>query len=99
MTATLVRWYEAHGRHEIFAAGKSVPLSSIEHSLVLDPAAIAAPAQTDLDALSIPKTAREEKAFSRRRRDESHARQNSSAIADESLPWSNLGSITCPLFP
>src|SRR5205085_6075597 len=68
MTATLVRWYEAHGRHEIFAGGKSVPLSSIEHSLVLDPGAVAAPAQTDLDALSIPKTAREEKAFSRRRR-------------------------------
>src|SRR2546421_234299 len=83
MTATLVRWYEAHDRHEIFAGGKSVPLSSIEHSLVLDPAAIAAPAQTDLDALNIPKTAREEKAFSRRRRDESNARQNSGAITDE----------------
>ena len=83
MTATLVRWYEAHGRHEIFAAGKSVPLPSNEHSLVLDPNAIAAPAQTDLDALNLPKTAREEKAFSRRRRDESNARQNSSAITDE----------------
>src|SRR5256714_787493 len=83
MTATLVKWYETHGRHEIFAGGKSVPLSSIEHSLVLDPAAIAAPAQTDLDALNIPKTAREEKAFSRRRRAESNARQNSGARAPE----------------
>src|SRR3989440_232767 len=83
MTATLVRWYEAHGRHEIFAAGKSVPLRSNEHSLVLDPDAITATAQTDLEALNIPKTAREEKALSRRRRDESNAKQNSSAIADE----------------
>src|SRR5205807_8544420 len=83
MTATLVRWYEAHDRHEIFAGGKSVPLSSIEHSLVLDPGAVAAPAQTDLEALNIPKTTREEKAFSRRRRDESNARQNSGAITDE----------------
>ena len=83
MTATLVRWYEAHGRHEIFAAGKSVPLRSNEHSLVLDPNAIAVPAQTDLEALNIPKTAREEKAFSRRRRDESNTRQNSRAITDE----------------
>src|SRR2546423_606343 len=83
MTATLVRWYETHGRHEIFAAGKSVPLRSNEHSLVLDPDAIAAPAQADLEALNIPKTAREEKAFSRRRRAESNARQNSGARAPE----------------
>ncbi len=26
MTATLTKWYEEHGRHEIFAGGKSVPL-------------------------------------------------------------------------
>ncbi|MEK6336904.1 MAG: radical SAM protein [Acidobacteriota bacterium] len=61
MTAKLVKWYEAHGRHEIFAAGKSVPLASTEHSLTLDPAAVDAKAQTDLDDLGIPKTSREEK--------------------------------------
>src|SRR6202521_3742402 len=26
MTSTLTKWYEEHGRHEIFAGGKSVPL-------------------------------------------------------------------------
>ena len=26
MTATLTKWYEEHGKHEIFAGGKSVPL-------------------------------------------------------------------------
>jgi uncharacterized radical SAM superfamily Fe-S cluster-containing enzyme len=61
MTATLTKWYEEHGRHEIFAGNKSVPLSSIEHSLKLDPVAVAAGAQTDLDELGIAKNAREEK--------------------------------------
>ena len=35
MTATLTKWYEEHGKHEIFAGGKSVPLTSVDHSLVL----------------------------------------------------------------
>jgi hypothetical protein len=61
MTATLTKWYEEHGRHEIFAGGKSVPLASKEHQLVLDPAAVAAGRQTDLDAQGIAKNAREEK--------------------------------------
>ena len=36
MTATLTKWYEEHGRHEIFAGGKAVPLGTREHSLVLN---------------------------------------------------------------
>ncbi|HJZ68883.1 MAG TPA: radical SAM protein, partial [Blastocatellia bacterium] len=35
MTATLTKWYEEYGRHEIFAGGKNVPLSRLEHSLKL----------------------------------------------------------------
>ena len=42
MTATLTKWYEEHGRHEIFAGGKHVDMHSTEHSLVLDPEAVAA---------------------------------------------------------
>jgi hypothetical protein len=61
MTATLTKWYEEHGRHEIFAGGKHVQLGSKEHSLVLDPEAVAAGKQTDLDDKGIAKTAREEK--------------------------------------
>ena len=62
MTATLTKWYEDHGRHEIFAGNKTVPLSSTEHSLKLNAEAVAAGAQTDLDNLGIAKNAREETA-------------------------------------
>jgi uncharacterized radical SAM superfamily Fe-S cluster-containing enzyme len=61
MTATLTKWYEEHGRHEIVAGNKNVNLPSTEHRLVLDPEAVAAGKQTDLDELGIAKTAREEK--------------------------------------
>jgi uncharacterized radical SAM superfamily Fe-S cluster-containing enzyme len=61
MTATLTKWYEEHGRHEIFAGNKHVPLNSSDHRLVLDQEAVAAGRQTDLDDAGIAKTAREEK--------------------------------------
>ncbi|MBA2301994.1 MAG: radical SAM protein [Acidobacteria bacterium] len=61
MTATLTKWYEDHGRHEIFAGGKKVLLTTADHSLVLDAEAVAAGKQTDLDDAGIAKTAREEK--------------------------------------
>ena len=61
MTATLTKWYEEHGRHEIFAGSKAVPLDSTEHSLKLNEEAVRAGAQTDLDELGIAKNAREEK--------------------------------------
>jgi hypothetical protein len=67
MTATLTKWYEEHGRHEIFAGGKNVPMVSKEHSLVLNADAVAAGAQTDLDELGIAKNAREEKLQARKR--------------------------------
>ena len=34
-TANLAEWYKEHGRHPVYAKGKSVPLSSIKHSLSL----------------------------------------------------------------
>jgi len=61
MTATLTRWYEEHGRHEIFAGGKHVPLVSTMSSLSLNQEAVQAGAQTDLAELGIPKNTREEK--------------------------------------
>jgi 7,8-dihydro-6-hydroxymethylpterin dimethyltransferase len=73
MTATLTKWYEEHGRHEIFAGGKSVNLDSVEHTLVLDHEAVAIGRQTDLDAKGIAKTAREEKL---RARDEARKQQH-----------------------
>ena len=65
MSATLTKWYEEHGRHEIFAGGKHVELNSKEHSLVLDPEAVAAGLQTDLDERGIAKNARQEKLAAR----------------------------------
>ena len=68
MTATLTKWYEENGRHEIFAGGKSVALNSAEHSLVLDEALVTKEIQHDLDDLGIAKTAREEKLRKQRAR-------------------------------
>src|SRR5687767_13122667 len=66
MTATLTKWYDEHGRHEIFAGNKAVPLSSADHSLVLNAEAVAKGKQTDLDDLGIAKNAREEKLAARK---------------------------------
>jgi hypothetical protein len=61
MTATLTKWYEEHGRHEIFAGGKAVEMTSKDHSLVLNAEAVEKGKQTDLDDLGIAKNAREER--------------------------------------
>ena len=63
MTATLTKWDQENGRHEIFARGKSVPLASNEHHLVLDPEAVARGLYSmySLDEKGIAKNAREEK--------------------------------------
>src|SRR6185295_6422993 len=61
MTATLTKWYEENGRHEIFAGGKSVALDSSAHSLKLDETLLTNEIQHDLDNLGIAKNAREEK--------------------------------------
>ncbi len=61
MTATLTKWYDEHGKHEIFAGGKHVPLKARDHSLVLREDIVTTEEQHDLDRLGIAKTAREEK--------------------------------------
>jgi uncharacterized radical SAM superfamily Fe-S cluster-containing enzyme len=61
MTATLTKWYEEHGRHEIFAGGKKVKLENTDHSLVLKDEIVTNEEQHDLDRLGIAKNAREEK--------------------------------------
>ncbi|HTM38781.1 MAG TPA: radical SAM protein [Terriglobales bacterium] len=61
MTATLTKWYEEHGRHEIFAGGKNVAMESNEHTLYLREGIVTQEEQHDLDKLGIAKNAREEK--------------------------------------
>ena len=61
MTATLTKWYEEHGRHEIIAGGKKVNLPTTDHSMVLRAEDVNRGRQHDLDDKGIAKTAREEK--------------------------------------
>jgi uncharacterized radical SAM superfamily Fe-S cluster-containing enzyme len=68
MTATLTKWYEEKGRHEIFAGGKKVDLPSTDHSLLLRDGIVTTEVQHDLDELGIAKTAREEKLRAQRDR-------------------------------
>jgi len=64
-TATLTKWYDENGRHEIIAGGKKVALPSTQHSLVLRAEDVNHGLQHDLDVLGIAKTAREEKKLAR----------------------------------
>src|SRR5579872_5986334 len=61
MTATLTKWYEENGRHEIFAGGKNVKMESTAHSLLLKDELVTNEEQHDLDKLGIAKNSREEK--------------------------------------
>jgi hypothetical protein len=74
MTATLTKWYEEHGRHEIFAGGKSVKLNSTEHHLVLKDEIVSNEAQHDLEQRGIARNAREEKLRARAERDAENLR-------------------------
>jgi len=62
MTATLTKWYDEHGRHEIFAGGKKVNLEDVSlKALKLKDELVTLEEQTDLDDLGIAKNSREEK--------------------------------------
>jgi hypothetical protein len=62
MTSTLTKWYEEHGRHEIFAGGKKVGLEKeAKYDLVLNEAHVNAAANDTFDKSGIAKNAREEK--------------------------------------
>ena len=62
MNATVAKWYEENGRHEIWAGGKNVDLNSYEHSLQVN--------QEDTDYVKertdSPQTARDEKMIRRK---------------------------------
>ena len=65
MTATLTKWYEEHGRHEIFAGNKAVPLPTTQHALKLNAEAVAAGEQQDLVLAGVARNSREEKIAAR----------------------------------
>jgi len=55
--ATVAEWYRAHGKHEIYARGKSVGLETYDHSLSVNPDDAARVREREHD---IPMTAAEE---------------------------------------
>src|ERR1039457_6161704 len=61
MTATLTKWYEEHGRHEIFAGNKKVSPATPDPTLKLVQEHGGAEANHTLDDLGIAKNARQEK--------------------------------------
>ena len=67
MTATLTKWYEEHGRHEIFAGGKKVNMDDRRPHIdyCLREEIVTNELQHDLDSLGIAKNAREEKTRAR----------------------------------
>jgi len=67
MTASLTKWYKEHGKHEIFAGGKAVPLGHDEtdRTLLVRDDLVTIEEQHDLDSLGIAKNAREEKTRAR----------------------------------
>ena len=65
MTATLTKWYDEHGRHEIFAGNKKVGMADADHKLKLNAEDVARGKQHDLDDAGIAKNAREEKTRAR----------------------------------
>ncbi|HUG44164.1 MAG TPA: radical SAM protein, partial [Acidobacteriota bacterium] len=62
MNATVAKWYEGHGRHEIFAGGKNVDLNSYEHSLQLNSEDVS----RHREKTDKPQTARDEKLLRRK---------------------------------
>jgi uncharacterized radical SAM superfamily Fe-S cluster-containing enzyme len=61
MTATLTKWYEEHGRHEIFAGGKKVGMGDAEHTLLLNKEHVDSAANDTFEKSGVAKNSREEK--------------------------------------
>ena len=55
--ATVAKWYQEHGRHDIFAGGKNVELTDPSHNLILNEVDLARPNKPQMEG---PKTAHEE---------------------------------------
>jgi uncharacterized radical SAM superfamily Fe-S cluster-containing enzyme len=61
--ATVAKWYQEHGRHEIFAGGKDVHLVDNSHSLILNEIDLTRPNKPRMEG---PKTAHEEAVMMRK---------------------------------
>jgi len=106
MTASLTKWYEEHGRHEIFAGGKKVGLETTAHTLHLVEQHVNAEANDTLDKLGIAKNARQEKFKARDERVKAEAEKarmlalykehvlgEKPVVNDGFIPLGNIGGI------
>jgi hypothetical protein len=75
--ATVAEWYKTHGKHEIYARGKSVNLEAYEHSLYVNPEDAARVRAKEHD---IPMTAAEEE---KKRRKAAWEAQQARALYEE----------------
>jgi len=82
MTATLTKWYEEHGRHEIFAGGKNVKMENVNHGLLLKDELVTTEEQHDLDKLGIAKNSGEEKKRARDANAKARGAQKNDAAYD-----------------
>jgi 7,8-dihydro-6-hydroxymethylpterin dimethyltransferase len=103
MTATLTKWYEEHGRHEIYAGGRAVELATTDHSMLLREELITTEIQHDLDELGIAKNSREEKLRAQRDRikqDQENARMaklyRQVILKEEPTPDTKLVQLSSP---
>jgi uncharacterized radical SAM superfamily Fe-S cluster-containing enzyme len=61
--ATVAKWYQEHGRHEIFAGGKNVEMTDKSHGLILNEVDLMRPNKPQMEG---PKTAHEEAVMMRK---------------------------------
>jgi hypothetical protein len=61
--ATVGKWYQEHGRHEIFAGGKEVEMADKTHNMILNDVDLARPNKPQMEG---PKTAHEEAVMMRK---------------------------------
>jgi hypothetical protein len=88
--ATVAKWYEEHGRHEIFAHGKEVKLNDASHNMVLNPVDLKRPNKPEMEG---PKTAHEEAVMMRKLYQELVMKQQmDTKEADKPVQIQGLGS-------
>jgi hypothetical protein len=81
--ATVAKWYKEHGRHEIFAKGKEVPMAETPVSLVLNEVDLQRPNRPEMAG---PKTAAEEAAMMRKLYQEMVLKKKLGADVEKNTP-------------
>jgi uncharacterized radical SAM superfamily Fe-S cluster-containing enzyme len=81
--ATVAKWYKEHGRHEIFAKGKEVPMTETPVSLVLNEVDLQRPHRPEMAG---PKTAAEEAAMMRKLYQEMVLKKKLGADVEKNTP-------------